>query len=393
MERFDFDKLVDRTGTGSLKGEMTPQAVRDAGLVSYWGAEFDFPTCPAFSEGVKACAERGLYPFTRQSAEYNERVCWWLREMRDWAADPEWIVPTHGTIFALATAIRLFVGPGERMVTVSPTYNRYQQAADRLGRGTAVSRMEYDPETGTYAIDWPGLEAQLTRKENTLLALCNPNNPTGRTFSEEELGRIDALSRKYQVPVFCDEIFAEVLLEGETIPPMGKIGGPDSLTITCTSLGKCMSLTGVNHANVLIPNPALRERYIRQKYADHYGSIDPMLYAGLIRAYTRDGKDYVLALREVIRENRRIFVERLGRLLPQAKVVPARAAYLAWVDYSGLGLSGGALAHLLDRALFTGDPGPEYGAPDQFYRYSIAAPTWAVRRSFDYMERVLKEEG
>ena len=120
MQNFDFDRLVERAGTGSLKEAMTPRAVKDAGLLSYWGAEFEFPGCPAFSEGVAACARRGLYAFTRQDDAYNERIVWWLRAMRDWEIEPEWIVPTHGTIFALATAIRLLVGEKENMIFITP---------------------------------------------------------------------------------------------------------------------------------------------------------------------------------------------------------------------------------------------------------------------------------
>ncbi len=389
QQKFAFDKLVDRSGSGNLKDAYTPAAVRDAGLVSYWGAEFDFPTCPAFSAGVRACAERGLYGFTLQDDAYNERVVWWQKELRGWEIAPDWIVPTHGTIFALATAIRLFVGEGQNMITIHPGYNRYEQAARRLERGCVASEMRY--ARGRYALDFADLEEKLSRPENTLLVVCNPNNPTGLVLSADELRRIDALSRKYQVPVFCDEIFAEVTLDGTTIPPYGKIAEPDSLAITCTSLGKCMSLTGVNHANVLIPNKELRERYIHQKYADHYGSIDPMLYAGLLRACTRDGADYVLALREVIRENRRILTQRLSVLLPGAHVVPAEATFVVWIDYSGLGFPDGELAALLERTLFLGDPGSEYGVSDQFYRYSIAVPTWALEKSLDYLEKSLKE--
>ncbi len=391
MQTFPFTQLVDRTGTGSLKGNMTPQKIRDAGLVSYWGAEFDFPTCPAFSEGVRACAERGLYAFTPQGKDYNDRIAWWMKNMRDWEVEPEWIVPTHGTIFALASAIRLFVGEGQNLLVILPGYSRYKQAADRLGRGCTASYMRY--ENGHYALDYADLEEKLSRPENALLVFSNPNNPTGHILSEKDLRRIDELSRKYQVPVFCDEIFADVTLDGSTVTPYGKAAKPDSPAITCSSFGKCMSLTGINHANVFLPNEALRKLYIRQKYADHYGSIDPLLYAGLLRACTEEGRDYVLSLREVIAANRQLLTTRLTNLLPGTYIVPAAATYLLWVDYRGLGLEDAALKNLLDKTLFSGDPGSEYGVSDQFCRYSIAAPTWAIQKSMNVLEKVLKEEG
>lgn len=388
MEKFPFDKRVDRTGRDSLKEMLTDRAVLDAGLLGYRGAELEFPACPAFSRGVRECAEQGLYAFTPQGEAYNRRIAWWQEHVRGWKIDPAWIVPTHGTIFALATAIRLFVGPGQNILVIHPGYSRYEQAAQRLGRGVTVSDMRY--ENGRYALDMDELEAKLADRSNALLVLCNPNNPTGLVLSEVELCRVDELSRRYDVPVFCDEIFADVTLDGTTVPPYGSIARADSLALTCSSFGKSLGLSGVNHANVFIPNAALRERYVRQKYADHYGSIDPMLYAGLMRGCTEEGRDYVLALGDVVRENRRVLTERLARLLPRARIVPAQATYMAWIDFGGLGLDDRALASFLERTLFIGDPGSEYGASDQFYRYSIAVPTRDLCKSLEYMEKELR---
>ena len=84
VKQFLFDKRVDRTGRGSLKEMLTARAVLDAGLVSYRGAELEFPACPAFSQGVRACAEQGLYAFTPQGEAYNQRIAWWQEHVRGW---------------------------------------------------------------------------------------------------------------------------------------------------------------------------------------------------------------------------------------------------------------------------------------------------------------------
>ena len=94
MREYSFEIRADREGTDSLKESITPDAVKKAGLPSYLGAEFEFPTCPAFSEGVMECAKRGVYPFTLQSEAYNERVAWWLEAVRGWKIRKDWIVPT-----------------------------------------------------------------------------------------------------------------------------------------------------------------------------------------------------------------------------------------------------------------------------------------------------------
>ena len=386
MENYQFDQWIDRCGSGSLKGEMTPAVLREAGLPSFWGAEFDFPTCPAFSEGVLRCVQRGAYHFTLQTAEYNERVLWWMKHLRDWDIEPDWIIPTHGTIFSLATAIRLLLPPEKRLIILQPGYSRYEQAATRLGHGCSHCYMLCDPATGCYRLDRAALEQAMADPSNGLLVFSNPNNPTGYILSEEELWFVDELSRKYDMPVFCDEIFAETVRNGASVTPYGKVARQESKAITCTSLGKCMSLTGVNHANVLIPNETLRQRFVEQRNADHYGSIDPMLYAGLLSAYSPEGKDFVDALNRVTGANFAYFKENLERILPGCRVTPSDATYLAWVDYRGTGMDAATLAQKLDAALFVGDPGEEYHADAFCYRYSLAMPPQMLKKALNYLE-------
>lgn len=119
-----FDRRADRSGDIFwLKPVLTPQAVADEGLFGYAGAEFEFATCPAFCRGVEEAAKKGVFGFTLPYGKYVERTAWWLKAVRDYEAKPEWIVPTHGTIFSLATCIRLFTQPGEAIIMLTPGYH------------------------------------------------------------------------------------------------------------------------------------------------------------------------------------------------------------------------------------------------------------------------------
>ncbi|MGN1018811.1 MAG: aminotransferase class I/II-fold pyridoxal phosphate-dependent enzyme [Aristaeellaceae bacterium] len=388
---FDFDTPAGGSHIGSLKGASMPQAVRDAGLSLYWGAEFGFKTCPAFSEGVRRCAEGGRYGFTIQSDEYNARVQWWMKNVRGFDCDPAWIVPTHGTIFGLATAIRMFLlADHRRLLVIHPGYNRFAQAAHRMGLASDASDMK--PVNGRYEVDWDDLERRMADPQNGLLAFSNPNNPTGVILDRQDLERISALSQQYGMPVFCDEIFAEVTRGSAKVYPYILCKPGRKLAITSTTLGKSMSLTGVNHANLLIPDPDLRERYIRQKYADHYGSIDPMLHAGLMNAYTEEGAAFIRALNDYVDGNVQLVEEEVPRLIPGAKVFHPEGTFVIWIDYSGCGMTEDEVARLLNEEyLFCGDAGDDYGASRYYYRYSIAVPRKELIKSFDYIRKVKGE--
>ncbi len=380
---FDFDTPATGNRTGLLMDELMAPAVREAGLPLYWGAEFAFKTCPAFSAGVRQCAEGGRYGFTVQNEVYNGRVCWWMENVRGFSCGPEWIVPTHGTIFGLATAIRMFCLPGgKRLLVIHPGYNRYAQAAHRMGLESDASPMIL--RDGRYEIDWADLEKRMGDPRNGLLVFSNPNNPTGVIYTEEELARIGRLSEQYGIPVYSDEIFAEVTRNGRRVTPYILAAGPgQALAMSCTSLGKCMSLTGVNHANVLIPDEKLREAYIQQKYADHYGSLDPMLHAGLINACTEEGKAFVEALNAYIDGNVALFEREIPRLIPGARVIHPEGTFVVWADYRDCGFTAEKMEkRLAEEWLFCGDRGDDFGADPLFYRYAIAVPRADMERNF-----------
>ena len=369
-----FDIKADRSGDIFwLKEIFTPDSVKEAGLISLKGAEFEFPTYEGYSKAVAAAAAKGVFGYNIPGRAYKDAVCYWLKASRDVEIDPEWIITTHGTIFSLATAIRMFVGPEDSMIVPVPGYNRYEQAATRMGLKTTFIRLKENK--GVYELDFDLLEKAMAREDTKLLVICNPNNPCGNAYSREELLRIAELSKRYGVAVFADEIFADIAYDGLRIPCYAEVAGEDALAISCTSLGKTFSLTCVNHANVIIKNKELRERYRQQRDADHYGSIDPMTYAGLLGVYNEGGIAFKDALIDYVRGNYRLFCDFFAEKLPQVTVGRPAGTYVVWVDYSGLGLDSDELNRLLvDEGCLAGDEGEEYYGNAMQYRYSLALP-------------------
>lgn len=387
-----FDLKLDRSGGVSwLKDLFTPDQVTEAGLLSFAGAEFEFSTCPALIKAVQEAAGRGAFGYTIAGDAYRNAVVWWMENVRKYVIQPDWIVPTHGTIFALATTIRLVTQPGENIIILTPGYNRYEQAATRLQRGTV--QVPLAKANGRYAIDFSVLEKAMSAPANKLLVLCHPCNPTGHACTKAELERIAALARANGVTVFSDEIFADVAF-GEAIVPYTSVAGKDANAITCTSLGKAFSLTGVNHANVIIENDTLRERYIDQRNADHYGSLDPMTHAAVLGAYTPEGVAWLHEMKAYVQENLRIFTAFMKKRLPGAVVTEPEGTFVVWVDYAGAGLSASDIQEVIVKAgCFVGDEGPDYYGPDTCVRYSLAVPRAELLKALDHLDKALLLQG
>ncbi|MTI95907.1 MAG: aminotransferase class I/II-fold pyridoxal phosphate-dependent enzyme [Firmicutes bacterium] len=389
---YDFDTLVNRSGIGNMKDLLLPESIRKQGMIAFSGAEMDFKTAPSVVGAVNKRVENGLFGFTVKDRSYLQAVGWWLREVRAWPVDADWIVPTLGTIFSLATAIRMTTKVGEGIIIQPPVYYRYEQAASRLKRKTVNNPLIL--ENGQYHMDFDNLEKCMADPNNKLFVLCNPHNPIARVWPEADLKQLAGLARKYGVVVFSDEIFAEVAFEGHRVTPYAALAEAEELAIVATSLGKTFNFTGVNHANIIIPDNRLREAFIAQRDADHFGSIDPLVHAAVCGAYCPEGLEWVEAMREYVAANICFLQEFVGKKLPNIKVLPVEGAFIAWLDMRGLGLSEPELMTFLEQqAYLCVDPGGDYGVGGKgFVRMNIATPRKELERALSLLAEAVNTQ-
>ncbi|MCI9026033.1 MAG: aminotransferase class I/II-fold pyridoxal phosphate-dependent enzyme [Dorea sp.] len=371
---YDFKTVVDRTNIGNMKEAITPVELRKLHIPSFAAAEMDFKTAPSIIKSVTEMVQRGIYGFTLMTNEYKNAVKWWLSEMREWDIDADWISPALGTIYSIATAIRMTTEEGQGVIVQTPVYYRYEQAVRRLKRKIVHNRLKI--ADGKYKMDFEDLEAKMKNPENKLLILCNAHNPIGRVWKREELQTVAELSSKYGMTVICDEIFSEITFSGHRAVPYASIPEGQGHAITVISLGKAFNFTGVNHANVIIPDDRLRGRYNEQKYADHYGSIGPFEYASVLGAYCPEGKRWFESVRNYIEENAKFVAKFLHSNIQDAYLFPIEGTTVCWIDWSFLGMEGMQLHDFFEKeALFeieAGDIyGPEYG---RMTRVNLSSP-------------------
>lgn len=362
---------VSREGLGSLQEALTPGNIRAAGVPSLGGAEFDFKTAPCIRRALADYAENGYYAFTWPIDGYLERIQWWMANARDWEIDGVWVVPTLGTIFSVATCLRMLLGPDDAMIVQPPVYYRYEQAATRLGLKTVYNPLVV--EDGSYRMNFEQLEALMADEKNKLLVICNPANPVGRVWTRDELQRVSELSAKYGTVVVSDEIFAEVTFDGHKTVPYASLEPGRANAIVLTSIGKSFSCTGLNFANAIIPGGPLRERFTAQRTRDHFGSIDPFGRQALMAAYTPEGLAWQRESVAYMAKNRQI----IGQAIEGAglgRVYPTEGTFVCWAHWTGLSLQGEELNDFFEKkALLEIEPGMEYGPGlERFSRINIS---------------------
>ena len=385
--QFDFETMVDRTGTGNMKGSFAAQMPETADPLILAGAEMDYATAPVIREALEQFARRGIYGFTLPDEPYLAAVCGWMQRVRGAETAPEEIVVTQGTIKGVTTAVRAFTAPGDGVIIQHPSYYRFDAAVEKCGRKVVSNPMRVCD--GHYEIDFADLEEKMSVSENRLMILCNPHNPTGKVFSRSELEQIARLANRLDMTVLSDEIFAETAQPGYEVTPYTEA---DRHGIVSSSFGKCFNFTGVNHANLIIPDETLRNRYLAQRNREHFGSIDPFFYTAVLAGYSQEGYDWIRAMNRHTQDNYRVLLDMRKESLPEITVSPLEGSFVAWLDMSGLGMTDEQMNQWLVSELgVMADPGHEYGpGGENHIRLNLATPSERIR---EFTKRLIGRKG
>ena len=383
---FDFETIADAADV-DLGNPFDP------GRTVMAGAQLHFKTAPCVSDALVRLSAAGLYGWTSSTLPgYLASIQNWMQEVRGWDIQRDWIVPSYGTLQAMSAAIRAFTGPEDGVIIQPPVYVLYDRVIRNTGRTKLCSPLRY--ENGRYAMDFDSLEAVMARPEARLMLLCNPHNPTMDCWERSDLERVAALAKRHGVLVVCDEIFAEHVYEGGPLTPYASLPEARDNCIVTTSIGKSFNFTGTSHANVIIPDPTLRRAYIRQRDADHYGSLSPFMYTAVRAAYTPDGKAWIDAMLAYVQDNFRLFHDFCAHCLPGAVICRHRAGTLVWVDLRPLGLDEDGIAALFARANIEVDLGSQYGAEGTgFVRLQLGMPRHELQGALDRLRTAVREAG
>ena len=368
-----FDKLVDRSGLSSVKQLFTPESIKTGDTISLWGAEFEFPTASFVSKAIAEWALNGLYPYTVEDDRFRDLVCSWMAQQRGWTIRPEWLVPVYGITSSLATAMRAFTNEGDGIIGLDPCYHMYWHAVGLSGRKKVSSRMLYD---GTeYAVDWDDLEQKMADPGNRIIVICNPHNPTGKVYAAAELKRIAELAARYDVIIFNDEIFAECIYDGVDMPCFDEETSAGAKVISATSLGKWLSFTGTNQANLIIPDEETRTAFLAERDREFYGSMNPMMLPAYYAAYTAEGQTWLEEMMAYVQENFRTVDRFFRENTPKFRAVRPQGTFILWVDASAFCSDAEQLeTFMVEQAKFHMDNGTTYDGDPGFFRMTLSVP-------------------
>ena len=392
--KYNFDEIIDRSGTSATKMESLPKGCPDDAL-PLWVADMDFACAEPILKALHERIDKKIFGYTMYDTdECLGAVLNWYKKRYGWEEQKENLFFCGGIVSAYAVLLNLLTKEGEGVVIQRPIYYPFTMKANSNGRQIVDSPLIY--ADGNYTIDFDDLDKKMAEPNNKVLVFCSPHNPAGRVWTEAEIRKVVDICKKYDKWIICDEIHCDLLRCGMTFHPILKVA-PDyaDRIAVCTAPSKTFNLAGMKTSNIVIHNKELQAAW-----KELIGGKLSMNGAGtlgltaMIAAYN-EGEEWLEQLKKYLDGNFAYIDAFLKEHLPKAHMVPSEGTYLAWIDFNGY-VDGDAekLEEIMQKkARVALDEGYIFGdAGRGFERINIATPRSVVEDCMDRILKAFKEE-
>lgn len=381
--KYNFDAVIDRTGTGSIKHDLKWEIFQNREVLPMWVADMDFETPDFIRQAVAKRALHPVYGYTFRDEDYYQSIISWMRRRHGWHIEKDWIVFSPGVVPALNMVVLALTSPGDKVIVQPPVYFPFFTAVKDHERELVSNELLCLNDR--YLIDFELLEQQA--KDARLLILSNPHNPVGRCWTRDELSRLGDICLQNNVMVLSDEIHGDLVLPPNRHQVFANISEALSgITITAHAPSKTFNLAGLSTSSLIIQDEEIRKmvKSVVQKLHLEMGNIFGNEAA---KAAFQQGDDWLDQLLVYLNENIRLTQSFLADQLPDLKVFVPEATYMVWLDFTSFGLDDKSLREKMIHEAGLGlSPGIDFGPGGSLkMRLNVACPRSVLKQALQKM--------
>jgi len=364
--QYDFDTIVERRNTDSIKWSLYPEDV-----IPMWVADMDFVSADPIIHALRSRAEHAVFGYSRPSDELKGLIQERMKRLYRWDTAPQDILFLPGIVAGLNVAYQAFASSGAGVLVQPPVYFHFLR--DPVAHGRILQDPPLVRNGNLYEIDFDLFERAIDGNTK-LFVLCNPHNPVGRVFTGTELEKIAEICLRHKLIICSDEIHCDLIYAPYRHIPIASLSPEvEASTVTLMSPSKTFNIAGLGCAYALIKNPRLRKYWNEVSY----GIIPWVNIMGhtAAAAALQDGQEWLDQVLKYLRQNRDYLADFIGDKMPGIRTSPVEATYLAWLDCSRLGIEGNPARFFLDKARVGLSDGTEFGGEyEKFVRLNFACP-------------------
>lgn len=333
--KYDFDQIIDRRGTNSIKWD-SGELIKSFGIterfdeetISLFVADMDFACAEPIVEAMRRRVETGIFGYSSHIPDksYFAAIQNWFERRHQWQIAQESIVWSPGTVEAIHHAIHAFTEVGDGVIIQPPVYRPFRSVVAASNR--LVINNELINNDGFYYIDFDDFETKAKDPNNKLFILCSPHNPVGRVWTPEELKRMGEICLENGVTLIADEIHGDLVRKEVVHHPIKTIVD-DPRLISCTAINKSFNVAGLHCTNVIVDDEEMRKRFLQAM-----GMKMPTPFAiDALKAAYDESEDWLDQVNDYITGNFEFLAGFLNEHLPFVKFHVPEGSYLGWLDF------------------------------------------------------------
>lgn len=388
MSKYNFDEVISRYNTNSLKYDYKKRRGMPENVLPLWVADMDFRTAPEVLDALYTKVCHGIFGYSEPLDDYYEALKEWFIKHYEWSPEANKLILVPGVVFGICNVINALTKEGDSILINQPVYYPFSEAILDNKRKLVVSNLVY--ENYRYKIDFNDLENKIILNDVKIYLLCNPHNPVGRVWTKDELLKIKEITNKHNVIVISDEIHADFIYKGNKFISYGTIDKENS--IICTSPSKTFNLAGLHTGNIYVFDDSLRRKIRQTIRKTGYSQSNIMGIIATTAAY-KFGGDWYFSLLEYLEGNLKYVKDFIKKELPGVRLVEPEGTYLIWLDFKDLNISDKTLNDIIvNKAKLWLDAGNIFGKSGEgFERINIACPRSILEEAFKRLKKALYE--
>ena len=390
MGKYNFDKIIDRRGTGSMMTDCLTKVFGRNDLSPLWIADMDFEVCPAISQAIEKRAEHHIYGYSQAPDSYWESIIGWIKRRHNWDVTREEITYVNGVVRGYAYALNFFTKPGDTIVIQQPVYHPFRNVA--VGNHRRVVSNDLIKNGDSYSMDLPGLEHIFATENPKLMVVCNPHNPIGICWDKESLIEVARLAKKYNVIIVSDEIHCDLGIFGHKHTPFASVSDDAAaVSISFGAPSKTFNIPGVSSSWCVIKNPELRKDFFHWLQVNEF-SVPTWFATAATEAAYNNGEEWLDELIPYIENNIIAVEEYCKQHLPLIHPVRPQASFLVWLDCSKLGLTHDELIDLfVNKAHLALNDGEMFGKGGEgCMRLNMANPRQVLIDALEQLKKAIE---
>lgn len=383
---YNFDKIINRRNTNCAKWDTIGAKYGRDDLIHLGVADMDFESPQPILDAFSKIVEHKIFGYTDLNDNFYSSIQRWIKKQLGISIPREWIVFCPRINVASSICVDTLTKPNASAIINSPAYSPLKEAIVKNNRRLIENSLVV--KNGKFTMDFDYLES-IVDDNTELFILCNPDNPSGRAWSREELERLAQFCIEKDLILFSDEIHSDLLAEGVKLYSALHMEQIYDRLIYTNSPTKTFNIPGIIISYMIIPNEELRDKI--KKSIDRIGMHNPNIFSvvAVEAAYNRCD-NWLIAVNDYVDKNEKFVRKFLKENMEEFVVMPREGTYLLWINYSALGVSEDELRDwFINEAKVELYMGTNFGTDGYGYiRMNIAAPRELLRLTLNNMKNV-----